>query len=261
MDTYTCVICEKHYSRKSSYDKHKILCDFLIKSKEEKKILNEEADDLPTYMQLVSIVQELSLKYTRLETQLTDMQKWVDKKKKKINVISWLTDTIHPTKTFLQWTSSLKVEEHHFEFLLENTIIQAMQLILEENVTNNTSQPEILPIKCFSQKSNLFYIYDTPKPLSEPPEECIWRVMAFEDFIKILKPIQNKLLTILLDWKTAKKEEIEADDKLSILYSKTIIKLMNITFTQDGTSSKIRSQLYNYLKVDLKNLIEYEFEF
>lgn len=251
--TYRCNTCEKHYSRKSSYDKHLILCNFLIKSKEEKKIINEESSDLPNYMQLVNIVQELSLKYIRLENQLSDMQKWVDKKKKKINVVSWLNDTIHPTKTFLQWTSGLQVEERHFEFLLENTIIQTFQLILEENVTSSSVHPEILPIKCFSQKSSLFYIYDT--------QESGWRVMTFEDFIKILKPVQTKLLNALIQWKTIKKEEMDNDDKLSILYSKTIIKLMNVSFVQDATTNKIRSQLYNYLKVDLKNLIEYEFEF
>jgi len=250
--TYKCTTCEKKYSRKSSYDKHLILCDFLIKSKEEKKIINEESRDLPNYMQLVNIVQELSLKYVRLENQLSDMQKWVEKKKKKINVISWLNDTIYPTKSFLQWSASLQIEDRHFEFLLENTIIQTIQLILEENVTNSSVQPEILPIKCFSQKSNLFYIYTA---------EVGWHVMAFEDFIKILKPIQSKLLNTLIQWKTTNKQEIESDDKLSILYSKTIIKLMNISFTQDATTSKIRSQLYTYLKVDLKNLIEYEFEF
>lgn len=251
--TYRCTTCEKNYSRKSSYDKHLILCDFLIKSKEEKKIINEESSDLPNYTQLVNIVQELSLKYIRLENQLSDMQKWVEKKKKKINVVIWLNDTIHPTKTFLQWTSGLKVEQRHFEFLLENTIIQTFQLILEENVTNASCQSEILPIKCFSQKSNLLYIYDSA--------DSGWRVMAFEDFIKILKPVQTQLLNALIQWKTIKKEEIDADDKLSILYSKTIIKLMNVSFVQDSTTNKIRSQLYTYLKVDLKNLIEYEFEF
>ena len=36
---------------------------------------------------------------------------------------------------------------------------------------------------------------------------------------------------------------------------------MNISFTQDATMSRIKNGLYNYLKMDLKTMIEYDFEF
>ena len=37
---------------------------------------------------------------------------------------------------------------------------------------------------------------------------------------------------------------------------------MNVNFTaQDVSASRLRNSLYNYLKMDLKNLIEYDFEF
>ena len=85
--------------------------------------------------------------------------------------------------------------------------------------------------------------------------------MVFEDFAKLLKNIQNKLLILLSQWRITNKEQIDNNDSISILYNKTIIKLMNISFTQDATSGKIKSNLYNYLKTDVKNMIEYEFEF
>ena len=257
---YRCVTCEKTYMRKSSYDKHRILCDFLIKSKQEKKIICEESRDLPNYMQLVNIVQELSIKYITLETQMTDMKKWVEKKKKKINVVNWLNDNMKPLLCFSKWLDTIQVEDKYFEFLLESPIIQTMQSILEENV-NTTNDKSLLPIKCFSQKSNLFYVYDVSVEENEHKHEYSWRVMAFVDFAKLLKHIQSKLLKLLLEWKNANKQEIDTNDNISILYNKTIIKLMNISFAQDSTSGKIRSHLYNYLKTDLKNLIEYDFEF
>ena len=34
-----------------------------------------------------------------------------------------------------------------------------------------------------------------------------------------------------------------------------------MSFTQDATLSRIKNALYNYLKTDLKNMIEYDFEF
>ena len=35
---YTCALCHKQYTRKLSLDKHKILCEFKLKTKTENKI-------------------------------------------------------------------------------------------------------------------------------------------------------------------------------------------------------------------------------
>ena len=241
-----CQTCDKTYMRKSSLEKHKILCDFLSKTKREKKISKEEEDDLPSYLQLTYIVQELSLKYSKLENQMDEIQKWIEKKKKKINIISWLNTNIEADLTFQDWVTHFELNESHFEFLMENNIFQTIYLIFEDNFSTD----KIYPIKTFTQKNNLFYICETIEP-------CVWRQMTFEDFIKILKIIQNKLLILLSQWRITNKEQIEGNDSISILYNKTIIKLMNISFIQDPTTAKIKSNLHNYLKTDVKNIIEY----
>lgn len=64
-------------------EKHTVLCAFLIKTEREKQIQNEEDKDIPSYLQLVGIVQELSLKYSLLEKEMTEMQKWVEKRKRR----------------------------------------------------------------------------------------------------------------------------------------------------------------------------------
>ena len=46
---------------------------------------------------------------------------------------------------------------------------------------------------------------------------------------------------------------------MSEVYNKTLIKLMSANFTIEYTS-KIRINLYNYLKKDMKTIMEYEFE-
>jgi hypothetical protein len=259
---YHCSTCDKKYLRKSSLEKHTVLCAFLIKNEREKQIQNEEDKDIPSYIQLVGIVQQLSLKYSLLETEMMDMQKWVEKKKKKINVVSWLNTNIEPSTTFDNWTNNLSITEEHFTFLMENSITDTFQIILEENLTNsnnNNNTIDIHPIKCFSQKNNVFYVY---KPIkNELKNSCEWSQMTFEDTICLLKRVQGKLLKAVMKWKTENKEYIDANDNMSILYNKTIIKLMDITFSKDTTFGKIRANLYTYLKTDLKNLFEYEFEF
>jgi hypothetical protein len=67
-----CILCNKEYTRKSSLEKHKILCEYKTKSKREHKIEEEELGDVPTHFQLVKIVQELTLKYVKMEEKLEE---------------------------------------------------------------------------------------------------------------------------------------------------------------------------------------------
>lgn len=260
---YLCDTCDKKYIKKSSLEKHIVLCAFLTKTKREKHIQQEEDNDIPTYLQLVHIVQELSIKYNKLENQLEEMHKWVEKKKKKINVISWLNENMTPRFYFQDWIDGFNIHEEHFQFLIEHSIVECFQYILEEQLTKREGEGEakgeakaeaetVYPIKCFSQKNNLFYIYVSDNN---------WRQMTFDDFIYLFKKIQGRLLKALTAWKAKNKQYIQESDSASILCNKTTIKLMEISFTKDVLFGKIKTNLYNYLKMDLKNLFEYEFEF
>lgn len=248
---YTCALCQKQYTRKISLDKHKILCEFKLKTKTEHKIEEEEIGDTPNHEQLVKIVYELAFKYAQMEEKLENMQKWVDRKKKKINVIEWLNKNIKPTVGFLEWISTfINIKTAHFEYLMENNLFQTIQFAFEYNLTKEDDD-FIYPIKCFSQKNNVFYIYDNDT----------WKQMEITEMAKFLKKIQNKFLEELTIWKKENQDKMDDSDKLSESFNKAIIKLMNISFTQDATMSRIKSGLYNYLKVDLKAFIEYDFEF
>ena len=45
----SCDVCNKQYTKKSSLDKHKLLCNFKMKSERERKIDVEESSDIPSY--------------------------------------------------------------------------------------------------------------------------------------------------------------------------------------------------------------------
>ena len=108
---YCCNVCNKQYTRKSSLDKHQILCNFKMKTQRERQIEFEELGDLPNHLELVKIVQELTFKLIKMEEKMGEMQKWVDKKKKKLNVIVWLNANVVPTIGFLEWINTLFVVE------------------------------------------------------------------------------------------------------------------------------------------------------
>ena len=252
---YNCLVCNKQYTRKSSLDKHKILCDFKIKSQRERNIETEELGDLPNQYELIKIVQQLSLKMAKMEEKMEDMQKWIDKKKKKINVLTWLNCNINPTIGFKEWsTTQIVVTKDHFEHLMENTLFHTIQKIFEQNLSENNDF--ILPIKCFSQKLGIFYVCD--KMENNLPE---WRLMIQTDLNLLLKNIQNRMINEISIWKTANQIKFNDNGKIAELFNKAIIKLMSISFSQDATTSRIKNGLYNYLKSDLKLYMDFEFEF
>ena len=251
---YCCNVCNKEYSRKSSFDKHKILCDFKSKSQVEHEIEYEELGDIPNHLQLVKIVQELTLKYNKMEQQFEKMKKFVDKQKKKINVIQWLNNNIFPTVSFAEWISMyFNLNQSHFESLMEKSLFSTVQQVFEYNFENHNF---IYPIQCFSEKNNIFYICD-----KNDETTCCWRQANLSDIVLLLKTLQNKMICELRKWKTDNQNKFDDNDKISELFNKAVIKLMNISFTSDSTMSRIKNGLYNYLKTDIKMMIEYEFEF
>ena len=137
------------------------------------------------------------------------------------------------------------VKKEHFEHLMENNIHNTIQLIFEHNLLKNNDF--IYPIVCFSQKE-VFYVYETK-----------WRQLMFDDMILILKKIQTGIIKEITKWKENNKQKFNDNDNICILFNKAIIKVTNISFRQDNNFSKIKNNLYNYLKTDLKSTVEFDF--
>lgn len=238
---YSCLICKKEYTRKASLDKHKLLCDFKSKTKTELIVQDEEIGDKPSYDQLVKIVQELSIKYNKMESKVDELQQWITRRKKKQDVISWLNINVNATVGFLEWVTILiEVKSSHFEYLMENNIFQTYQIIFDYNLRDVDNF--VYPISCFKDKPNIFYICEKGEE-----NDSVWRQMEPTEFIQLLKRLHNLLLSELTKWKKDNRERIEANDKLSEIFNKAVIKLMSISFMPDGVSNvnKIKNSLYN----------------
>jgi hypothetical protein len=251
---YSCALCKKDYTRKGSLDKHVVLCEFKSKSKLELQVAVEEASDKPTYDQLVQIVQELSIKYVKMEEKMTEMQQYIDRKKKKVDVIGWLNMHVKPTTGFLEWVNSIvTVESSHFLHLLrpETTIFECLHEVFAYNLDKRDF---ICPLTCFAQKNGVFYICEPDQDLSAL-SASVWRELQLEDFVLLLKHVQKKLIGELSEWRKDNQKLFYDNDKIADQFNKAVIKLMNITFTQDANMSKIKNSLYHYLRTDLDCLV------
>jgi hypothetical protein len=179
---------------------------------------------------------------------MNKIEKWIENKKKKINIIDWLENNRKPNLSYEEWILNICINEKDIEYLKENNIFNTIFEVLDKQ---NNKKDLILPIACFSQKQNIFYIFNLNK----------WIQMKSEDFLKLLHKLQQKFILELMNWRHKYLQEININDSMSILYNKMILKIMNISLIQDANYSKIHAIIYNYLKMDLKNMMEYELEF
>lgn len=263
-----CVYCGKSYKTRSGLEKHVILCEITYKANHGKKSVSEEDDELeiPSQKKMYQIILELGLKCKRLEEKVEEVSKWVVKKKKKINVLEWLTANIQPTILFVNLSEMVVIIESDIEYLLKNTFIDTLNEIFmrslfqtnqygesDEQITNSN------PIFAFSQKQNMFYIYD--KKENTEVLETGWIELSREKLITFLNIVHRKISKALSEWKKQNNEKIKSCDSTCILYDKTMVKLMDVNFKHEPTFSKIKSFMYNKMKIDMKALIEYEFEF
>ena len=263
---YSCEYCNKSYTRKNAATKHFILCELLHNSvrrhqtpqtqqkfKREQQCIEEESTDIPSQSQMYYMLQELAYKYTLMETKMDEMQKWTAKTKQKLNVIHWLNANIRPSITYDVWVSNLRVQESD---IMEENVTCSITNILHRHICPPSSETGIEPIYCFNQKQNTLYIYTKQQDQNE------WQLFTSNQISLLLHKIHAQMLGKLREWYNKNKQSIVNDDSMGVVYSKTVSKIMSVNFNQDSTAlNKIKTALYNHLKVDLKKLIEYDFEF
>jgi tyrosine-protein phosphatase YwqE len=243
-----CVYCGKSYIKKTSLDKHVVLCELLNNSK---NTIVENDEDIPSQKKMYQILLELGNKFNKLEEKVDELNKWVVKKKKKINVIEWLNTNITPEIKFDSLIEKITITQEDVKYLFDNSFADTLNEIFSRNIYN-LSESEY-PIFAFIQKSNVFYIYEN--------EEAGWMELNREKNVKFLNRVHMKLLRAFGEYKKANANKIREDESFSLLCDKTSVKMMNVDFRQETILGKIKGNMYSRMKTDMKALVEYEFEF
>jgi len=250
---HCCIYCGKTYKVRSNVDKHMTLCELVYKSKKTGVIV-EDDDETPSLKKMYKMLLELGKKYNTLEEKFDEINKFVVKKKKKINVLDWLNANIQPSLTFEKLHEKIIIIDEDISYLLNNSFNDTLNVIFNRTIYN-ISESEY-PIFAFTQKSNLFYVYDK---INEDKME--WQELTREKLIKFLNKVHMKLSKHFNDWKKKQIDETKENDSFATICDKTLVKLMSVDFKQDSIFGKTRSSMYSRMKTDMKALVEYEFEF
>lgn len=246
-----CVNCGKSYVKRVNLNKHLAICDLIQRSRDRaRKIEDDVEEDIPSPAKMFQMLIELSQKYTRLEEKMDEVNKWVVKKKKKINVLEWLNSNVTPNIVFGEIEERVVVLETDIKLILEQNFYDILNTVFSRSIYNLDNGEN--PMFAFVQKPNVFYIYNNDKEWVDLPKEML---------IKFLNRVHMKVIKVFFEWKRQKTSDIKSDDSFATLCDKTLVKLMSIEFTNDATLSRIKSAMYAKMKTDMKALIEYEFEF
>lgn len=253
---WSCNHCTKEYTKKSSLERHQLICEFLHKSTREKQVELEETTSLPSYTELVYIVQELAVKHSKLEKKLSELENQTTQYKKcKINVEDWLNKHKKPPYTCAEIVNHLKIQPDHIKMLFETKLIPIICNILETDLIKSEC-----PLYCV--KNTLYcYVADAAAATEVGAGETTkWVELEKKTLVQMLNKLYHVFLNRLCEWRAENLERLNANDKLSISYNQAMIRLMDVDFNQDVNLNKIKTHLCNHLRCDIKNVIEYEFE-
>lgn len=258
MQQNSCKHCGKKFTRKIIFNRHIILCEILNNPKSKRESLCEKEENtsgnIPNPEQMYNIILELAFKCSTLEKKVEELSKCTTLKKSKIDILDWLNATITPTKNFIEWTEEVfegKPLNEDIEFLMNlssNSMPDLMMRIIGRSIdmSYDVKKMNEYPhsIICISQKQKTFYIY-----LEE------WIICPVDKFILFAKIIHGKIFSQLFLWNEQNKQRLNASEKLDDQYSNSVEKVTGYKFAEDSSDmNKLRNGLYQYIKVDLKDV-------
>ena len=204
MSRLCCEYCGKEYKRQYNYDRHFILCEIVYNAKKKDKRIDKETEEIneemPTQKQMYQIIQELALKYSKLEEKMELMNKWVDKTKKKINVLDWLntSSNLKPDLIFDNLADSIIILESDLDLLFNGNFDNILNEIFTRNIYNKDESE--ISLFAFIQKTNTIYVYTK----DDSTLNLVWIELSREKLIYFLNKVHFKIVKTLSEWKKNK---------------------------------------------------------
>ena len=196
---------------------------------------------------LQSYIQKLDARVSKLEKENDRLKKWVMREKKKVCVVEWLNQNYHPELSFEEWQTNIKVSVKDLHLVFKNSLSLGMYYIIMNNLP--LEKRRHFPIVAFKKGGMSFYIYNGKK----------WQKMSIKQFEVLLREINRKLFPAFTTWETNNPHIMEEPCRKQ--WNIHLKKILLLDEKLDGIVRKIRKRIYQYVKLELKNITEYEFTF
>ena len=245
---YRCKHCNKTYRRKIYFNRHVAACELLCKTSKERHDDDEAACDVPSVKKMYDMILALSNRNRILEDKVEELTKWAAIRKKRLHVVQWLNDNYEETCSFNDYITEFEIDDSHFQLVTKYDYVDGIYCILKKMFP--VDEESKLPIMAFDQKDNTLFI----------KKEDGWHQFSIEEYQMFIGSIAKKIMGHFVNWQNANKHRI-TDEAYQKTYTDNIQKVLGGNYSKRNPNMIIKRNLYKYLKMNLKNVMQYEFSF
>ena len=235
-----CPYCSKAFGRISALQNHSAFCAIRHQGKYAAKNSTDELD-IPPLRDMYIVLQKLVLENEKLHKKIAQLEKLTNKEKKRVSLVDWLDANKTPTIDFVDWVKNITVTQCDFHRILTVNIVNLIMDIIKNNL-----ETKDIPICSFDQKLKTIFIY-TQKS---------WRIVEKGEFYRFIDNIIRKLTGQLNQWMQRIELQLQTNEEKFHMYTKKIYSI-----DTEEVARRIHLRLYNHLKYNLRNIVEYEFTF
>ena len=235
-----CPYCSKAFGRISALQNHSAFCAIRHQGKYAAKNSTDELD-IPPLRDMYIVLQKLVLENEKLHKKITELEKLTNKEKKRVSLVDWLDVNKTPTIDFVDWVKNIAVTQCDFHRILTVNIVNVIMDIIKNNL-----ETKDIPICSFDQKLKTIFIY-TQKS---------WRIVEKGEFYRFIDNIIRKLTSQLNQWMQRIELQLQTNEEKFHMYTKKIYSI-----DTEEVARRIHLRLYNHIKYNLRNIVEYEFTF
>jgi hypothetical protein len=298
MSDYYCKYCIKHWKHKQEYEKHLACCEFFYNFRRNpRNEMDDYGNKLPTQKELFRFVQELSMKCERLEKEVTRLKQNANMRQKKIIVECLNHSSAIPKWTFCEWWKSIHLSipfvmnekdassmaEHWSEIsnpylfrVFNMGLTEGIKCILGQFIGVARESRQILPIRCFTQKINTFYIYcgegippyeDKIAPAVMRPQfpaksgkrASEWKIMSNADLETMVDYISQIYVREFLGWLNTNSYLIGQDERRGEEQISYMMKVNSMRPSKEKGMVEVRKWLFATLEENAQKIGEVEF--
>ena len=195
-----CKYCHHNWKTTIEYDKHIRCCEYFYQQRRtpSQPEMTESGVPIPNMRQLYRYIQDLTYRLEKTEKELRKLKSTVNSRRK-IELLVWLNQSGQtPSITFENWTRNIKATEFDMMEVLNGNLTDGILSCLYSAIKSDNP----LPIRCFSQKPGMFYVYSTiiNKDESITTE---WQQMRSEQILKLANHISTSIRREFRIWNSS----------------------------------------------------------
>lgn len=245
---YTCS-CGKQYTRLKPFHYHRASCELLSISKESKQDVSHLTKmDVPAPLEMWMALQNALIKIEKLEKKIESQDRWIKRQKKKVSIVDWLNKNHFLEQTYKEWIASFELDRRDLQLIFDHDFIGGVSYIIQKYLP--VKNQEKFPIRAFEQKLNTLFVFNG----------TTWEMIDTDMFESMIDSIHKKIHKVFVIWNKEQQQFLNYEN-VDESYYKNVMKVMGSKYSREDTLKKIKFKVFNYLKFNLRNIMQYEFTF